>query len=356
MHMPPYKAIYVLYPRGLRTGGPEALHQLVDTLRGLGQDAYLTPLPRSTRHERVAEYGHYDAPERAFVDAPDHALVAPETNIAQLRWAKKAARVCWWLSIDSSPLFYAQRQSIYRTSLSLSERLEQGAWVGLEVAHRVGMRGRAWQDVFHLAQSHYAWNFLYSRLDVVPSLVTDFTPSEQLDELARPPVTERGRTVAYNPKKGGWVVDELRHRGAPYDFVALEGMTRVEVLRTLCRSAVYLDAGHHPGKDRMPREAALAGALALVARRGAGANSLDVPIPWEHKISMTGDVAENAAQRLKEVFSDLADHKDRQSGYEPFVRGERQRFEREVSAFFVDGRYGSDLAGDVLRSPVGLNA
>jgi hypothetical protein len=354
--MPPYEAIHVLYPRGLRTGGPEALHQLVHTLRALGQEAYLTPLPRSARHERVAEYAHYDAPERPFTDAAGHALVAPETNLAQLRWAKKATRVCWWLSIDSSPLFYAERQRIHRHSFSVSDRLEQGAWVGLNLAHRLRMRGRAWQDVRHLAQSHYAWNFLYSRLDVTPSLLTDYTPTEELDALPRPAVTERGRTVAYNPKKGGWVVDELRRRGAPYDFVAIQNMTRGEALRTLCRSAVYLDAGHHPGKDRMPREAALAGALTLVARRGAGANSLDVPIPWEHKIDMTGDVAEHAADRLAEVFADLAGHKERQAGYEAFVRGERARFEREVTAFFVAGKYGSDLAGDSLRPLAGLTA
>ena len=33
----------------------------------------------------------------------------------------------------------------------------------------------------------------------------------------------------------------------------------------------------------MPREAALAGAITLVSRRGSGANWQDVPLPWDHK-------------------------------------------------------------------------
>jgi hypothetical protein len=111
-----------------------------------------------------------------------------------------------------------------------------------------------------------------------------------------------------------------------------------------------MDPGNHPGKDRMPREAALAGAITLVGRSGSAANWQDVPIPWEHKISMTGDVAANATARLEEVFSDLAGHKERQAAYEPFIRGERERFQREVAAFFVAGKYGSDLPGDRLPS------
>jgi hypothetical protein len=349
--MPPYQAIYVVYPRGLRTGGPEALHQLVHTLRGLGQEAYLTPTPRTARTERVKEYAHYDAPERAFEDSAEHALVAAETYTFHLEGAKKATPVCWWLSIDSSPLFFGQRENVYRRSYTARERAEKVARVGQRFLHVLATHRQSWRRMLHLAQSHYAWNFLYDHLDVTPSLVSDYTPTAELDELPRKPLTERGRTVAFNPRKGGWVADELRRRGAPYDFVPIENMTRAEALQTLCESAVYMDPGHHPGKDRMPREAALAGALTLVGRRGAGANSLDVPLPWEHKISMSGDVAGNAAARLEAVFSDLAGHKERQAGYEPFVRGERQRFEREVNAFFVEGKYGSDLPGNSLTVP-----
>jgi hypothetical protein len=320
----------------------------VSTLRGLGQEAYLSPIPGTAHQDRVKEYDHYDAPERAFVDATGHALVAPETYTTSLRAATRATRICWWLSIDYSPLFFAQRERIYRDSYTLNDRMLHIARGGRGFAYRLAIRRKPWRDMLHLAQSHYAWNFLYDHLDVTPSLVTDFTPTAELDELPRSPVAERGRRVTYNPKKGGWVVDELRRRGAPYDFVPIQNMTRTEALRTLCESAVYMDPGNHPGKDRMPREAALAGAITLVSRSGSGANWQDVPIPWEHKIDMTGDVATNAAARLEAVFSDLAGHKARQARYDSFVRGEPERFRREVAAFFVDGKYGSDLPGDRL--------
>ena len=70
------------------------------------------------------------------------------------------------------------------------------------------------------------------------------------------------------------------------------GMTRSEVVSTLQGCGIYLDLGHHPGKDRMPREAALSGALTVVARRGSGAFFADVPVPWEHKITPGRDEGE----------------------------------------------------------------
>jgi hypothetical protein len=346
---PPFRTICVLYPRGSRTGGPEALHQLVDALRSLGQDAYLTPLPGTREQPRVAEYAHYDAPELPEpVDASDCAVVASETGVVALAGVTEAARVCWWLSVDNSPLFVAERMRRHGGRPRGAGALANAARAGRGLLFRGLSRLPQWRGTLHLAQSHYAWHFLHDRLGVTPSLVTDHTPLADLDAMPRTPMAERGPTVAYNPKKGGWVVDELRRAGAPYEFVAIEKMTREEAFRALCASAVYLDMGYHPGKDRMPREAAIAGAVTVVARRGAGANSMDVPLPWEHKVDVSGNEVGHAAARLADVLSAPEDHKARQSSYEDFVRGERQRFVREVAAVFVHGRTGSDLPGDRL--------
>ena len=350
--MTPYETVYVLYPRGSRTGGPEALHQLVHTLRGVGQDAYLVPLAATAGAERVQEYAHYDAPERATIrDEPGCAVVASETAVRRLSMARQATRICWWLSVDNSPLFAAAREKTYMNDPGARARLLRTARAGRGLVYRTALRQPGWRGMVHLAQSHYAWNFVFDHLDVAPALVTDYTPVGHLDAFAKKPMRDRGLTVAYNPKKGGRLVEELIRAGAPHDFTPLSGMSRDEVFRTLCGSAVYLDAGHHPGKDRMPREAALAGAVTLVARRGSAANSRDVPIPWEHKIDMSGDAVRSARARLDDVFGALEDHKGRQSRYERFIRGEQGRFEREVEAFFRQGKVGSDLAGDSLAEP-----
>lgn len=51
------------------------------------------------------------------------------------------------------------------------------------------------------------------------------------------------------------------------NFKPIINMTRDEVIRELQRAKVYIDFGNHPGKDRIPREAAILGCCAIVGKR-----------------------------------------------------------------------------------------
>ncbi|MFC3399285.1 hypothetical protein ACFOEP_12765 [Microbacterium amylolyticum] len=121
-------------------------------------------------------------------------------------------------------------------------------------------------------------------------------------------------------------------------------MTGDEVADALRTSLVYLDLGTHPGKDRMPREAAALGAIVLVANRGAAANGVDVPIPSVHKVEVLPDVVLNAKRALDTVFTDPAAALAAQAEYRARVAGEREAFDDEVAAAFIRGTTGSDGA------------
>lgn len=49
------------------------------------------------------------------------------------------------------------------------------------------------------------------------------------------------------------------------------------------QSKVYIDFGPHPGMDRIPREAALAGCIVITNKNGAANYDKDVPIPPQYK-------------------------------------------------------------------------
>ena len=42
-----------------------------------------------------------------------------------------------------------------------------------------------------------------------------------------------------------------------FNFVPLINLNNDEIINTLSKSKIYIDIGSHPGKDRLPREAAL---------------------------------------------------------------------------------------------------
>lgn len=344
------RKIYVVYPRGLRTGGPEALHQLVDMLRELGQDAYLVPHPTTKQDARAEQFNIYNAPEAPeAIDADGNIVVVPEVYVANLRAFKRATPICWWLSIDYSPTFVAERMPLRISGGSLTSFKEMLIPRLGAIKNRVDIKSIKKSRIVHVVQSSYAWAFLFSHLNVVPSLLSDYTPSGEFQAQVEDG-TRNHRLVTYNPVKGGDIIREVMKVCDPaIEWRPIQGMTRQEVTATLRECGIYLDLGFHPGKDRMPREAALSGALTVVGRRGAGAFYSDVPIPWEHKITPgPGEVGE-AAALLPQLMKDLTGEIAKQDAYRDVILSEKSRFRREVLDIFVEQRFGKD-ANDYLES------
>lgn len=327
-----FDTVYVYYPRGYRTGGPEALHQLVHALRGLGQEAYLVPIRAVSGPDRVAEYDVYDAPEAEDVeDRAGVAVVAPELLNEELLQLRHATGFRWWLSIDWAPEFADERGLLDFAGTPADRR-------------RALKRKQAWdrkrdpaqyRSLQQLAQSAYAWSFLTTRLGVVPTFLSDYIPLAPFDAVQ--PVADRGRTVAYYHLKSHRTAEEIARRMPDVDFTPIRDMGVDQVLDVLARSAVYLDTGPHPGKDRMPREAALAGAVSVIGRRGSGAFWSDVPVPARHRLSSASPV-ESGIEAIQAVLHDPAAAVAAQADYVAWIRDEQRRFTDEVRAIFLDGR------------------
>ncbi|CAG7599454.1 hypothetical protein [Rhodococcus opacus] len=345
-----FDQLYVLYPRGARTGGPEALHQLVHTLREQGQDAYLVPLPGTEDSPRVPQYHCYEAPERTQItDNESNAIISPEVSVEHLRRYPRSKKFCWWLSIDNSRAFGPRLDLIAHRNgfgeraglLALARRYGKVA-ITLRDRHRTLP-----SSVVHLAQSQYAHGFLHANCRIVASCLSDFTPDVEEIQKHRHPEDRRSNTVVYNPMKGGLLASKVASRLPEVDFLPASNMLPHEVYRLFGRSAVYLDLGPHPGKDRMPREAATAGAIVVAAARGSAANGVDVPIPTEHKIVPSPQLVDDTVERLREVLGAQAKHSARQDEYRDMISRERDRFSREVAAIFVDGLRGFDAATEI---------
>lgn len=340
---PTPRKIFVLYYRGLRTGGPEAQHQLVSTLRELGQDAYLVAHPLTRGNPRVEQFEVYDAPEAPDVeDLPGNIVVSPETYIEDLFPYQHAQKMLWWLSVDNALTFMGERLW-QRTDGGLAVKARETCVPLLRMLknRNTPFQMRRRTDIVHLVQSSYAWAFIATRLNTVPSLLSDFTPTAEFgpaDDSLR-----NANLVTYNPVKGAATIAAVKKVCDPsIEWLPIQGMSRAEVVKTLQSCGAYLDLGHHPGKDRMPREAALSGALSLVVRRGSGAYYADVPLPWEHKI-MPGqnEVAETAAA-LPRLLGNLPIEVRKQDPYRKAIYGEQERFRKEVADIFIYNRLGKD--------------
>ena len=94
-----------------------------------------------------------------------------------------------------------------------------------------------------------------------------------------------------------------------YEFVALSKMSVQQIKNYYSTSKIFMDLGIHPGRERMPREAAVMGCILIVAKRGSTLNSFDVPISDSYKIDLSKNNSyENIGKLISKIFNNYDDH------------------------------------------------
>jgi hypothetical protein len=324
---PSVERIVLLCPAGVQTGGPEALHQLCDQLNAMTTiSAYIMyainddgrrssssssshpscGLVFASQAKTPMPYRHYNAP------LVSHDVLEGNGNSKELFiWPE-----CWtnemmdYLDFNPSP----SQCAIW--------------WLSVDNNNR---RFKTWSrnDIIHLYQSDYAKDhllnhgvkYVYPMTEYISHPISDSTENEDSAANAQ----DRSIDVLFNPNKGVYYTDAIRKRSeAILSFRPvgpdLGGNNRYPVpltpqgVRDLLRQAkVYIDWGPHPGMDRLPREAALAGCLVVTNRQGSANYDTDVPIPPEYKVAQF-DIDEIH----KLLVCCVNEYQDRRKEFDPF--------------------------------------
>jgi hypothetical protein len=98
-------------------------------------------------------------------------------------------------------------------------------------------------------------------------------------------------------------------------------------------SKAYVDFGEHPGKDRIPREAAANGCCVITNQKGAAANDKDVPIPEKYKFEDPSVDADKVSALLHSICDDFKTHQDDFASYRDMIHSEKQKFDEDVRSF-----------------------
>ncbi len=121
-------------------------------------------------------------------------------------------------------------------------------------------------------------------------------------------------------------------------------MGREKIKATLLNTRIFLDFGSHPGKDRVPREAAICGATPMVRREGAATEKEDVPLP--DQLLLENEVFFNPpvlASRVAEVLQNASKWQSELSPFRDWIMEEGSRFDAELlSLINITQRAGSD--------------
>jgi hypothetical protein len=171
-------------------------------------------------------------------------------------------------------------------------------------------------------------------------MLTDYLSPDFLRETRERQTTPKRDIVTYNPKKGFEFTRQLMAASAGrLDWVPIENMTPREVAELLASAKVYVDFGEHPGRDRIPREAALAGCVVITGTRGSAGNGIDIPIPAEFVIGEDSpDAVERIVAAIELAISGFEAARTAFDPYRTWITRHEDVFTAEVEAMFARPR------------------
>jgi hypothetical protein len=288
------------------SGGPESVHQIAQVINDLGVRAeiiYGSPNFRitegklqhrfSTNIPAFKEYARYSPIPAKSVRLTERTLVIlPEMYLLMHGLFAPARVAYWWLSWDNA--FTKERRI---SDVDLAERA----------------RFFSQSDILHLAQTFRA-HFLLRRagarqiLDLLSYTDPRFT-------TAKPVHPNPTFTVAYSPKKAGMLAKHFFDLHPDIPSCPIIGMSKDQVRDALSRAMFYVEFGHNPGNDRLPREAACVGCIVLARAAGGSAYFEDMPLDNGFKFDEEDVTSEKLGTLIKAIARDPIPAFEAQSFY-----------------------------------------
>ena len=316
--------VYMVLPAFSKSGGPELGHQFVylcnkngisATVAYFNYDKYENPI-----NPDFAKYVDGWIPFEKIPDEDNVRIVFPESYIYFLKKFRKAKKYIWWMSVDNAFNYSFSLRTIKSRGLIWALRqLKQG---------NVGFNRTIKSADGHFYQSEYARLFLERKgiKNVYPlsDYINDSFFGKAFD------VSYKEDLVLYNPAKGYKFTKKLIDKNPQLKWVALKNLTTAQVVELLKKGKVYIDFGHHPGKDRFPREAAISGCCIITGKRGAAKNDVDVEIDAKYKFD---EKAKNIGGIVALIEDCLVHYEDRISDFAAYrlkIEKEKEIFEREA--------------------------
>jgi hypothetical protein len=237
---------------------------------------------------------------------------------------KHAKAALWWLSLEN----FLERRHIWplHDRIRYFKRVLQGRrpWGG----------AKNLKSLLHFSQTEHSTQYLKScgiePVPLIDSINEDFLTDKYLDKI-----DHKQNIILYNPTKGWKVTRQLIARYPQWKFLPLKGLSRDQLSEKLYSAKLYIDFGHHPGRDRMPREAAMHGCCLITGTLGSAGNAIDLPIPSQYKfdsnapnfIEAFGELAHDVMKNFPKHYADFGQ-------YRKWLQDEPRIFKQQIADYF----------------------
>ncbi|WP_296818805.1 hypothetical protein [uncultured Megasphaera sp.] len=343
------KRFKIICPAASASGGPELLHQFCYEARILGFDSemiYISDDSNLLKMPVAEQYLHYGNPyELQLNDDKNSIFIIPEACPQIVPLIKRGKKIFWWLSVDNYlKQFYFYHGKDYSNSV-IAPFLRR-AKILLNKATDI----RKYNVDYHLVQSYYAWDYC-TKIGIHENQIfylSDYLNDDYITYAKQNLAYPKKNQVLYNPKKGYDFTKRLIEAAPELRWIPIIDMTYNEVVDYMKESKVYIDFGNHPGKDRIPREAAVNGCCVITGKKGSAAFQRDVDIPSEYKFEDSIKSITRIINKIKYIFENYDKAINDFANYRKKIYGEREQFisDLERICIFLTSDNDKDYEGD----------
>jgi hypothetical protein len=317
--------IYVVCPGNVATGGPELLHQLVFELNKMGLNGYMFYYKKTQENPIHDEYLKYNNNYvESIDDNEDNILIVPEINTDIIYNYKNIQKVVWWLSIDN---YYKKFTSDIVWKKLIKKLLCLFGYLRVNDIFKEN-------QLTHFVQSEYARKYLMGKKVKKIYFLGDYLNEYFIKKQTENINIKKQNIVIYNPKKGIGFTKKIIGYTDDIKFVPIENMTREEVAMLLLSAKVYIDFGNHPGKDRIPREAAISGCCVITSRKGSAKYYDDVAINDDFKFEDNDENISIIIDKIKDCLINYEQNIKKFDIYRDKIVHEQENFIKDIKNIF----------------------
>jgi hypothetical protein len=284
--------VAIFVPRGLRTGGPEAMHQLHRSLLEEGKDSVLVPWPGMKNNKPVNEYSMYEPNWSSITRLRKSDIVIVPSDLGYLPFwyflfIMRKNIFIWMLAVDFSSEKKFKKYETRNYTLNSEWQIvkKRKKWVE-SISKIVNLDKRKFRKKFlkiklRIKKSNYLFQSAYAReifrLENKTNsgvMLTDYISLKQVNKLEGSSFCSCPRNhIAYFPGKSQdlsqLVLEINSSRGNLFHFIPIKNLNSEQVVLLLVKADLFLDLGYFPGKDRLPRESIVLNCPVLLAKRGS---------------------------------------------------------------------------------------
>ena len=306
--------IYIISSKNRVSGGPELAHQLCNAINRLSNiKAYMCYVnldyPYNISEDAIApapyfRYSTQTCNDLSEIDRSENVVVFLEGLTYSMKHIKNARIVLWWMSVDNY---------IESTNEQNLTYIKENVYL-------------------HLYQSYYALNYVSRVLPNAKGIYLSDYINEEHGKFIYP-ADFRENIALYNPAKGYDEIKPLIEKTDWLKWVPLVNMDLPHMVLMMEAGKIYVDFGKHPGKDRIPREAAANGCVVITNKKGSAAFEKDVPIPDNYKFEDPSQSLDAIEALLHDICDNFALHQAAFSSYRDFIAKEKSKFDEDTMKF-----------------------